>query len=67
MQTKFMATEYCHIMHIIDQAVQLDIKLAVRMSNRFFARATALKWHFHVLRGMQHLTWQSKQGLVRNT
>lgn len=45
--------------------IQVDLKLAARM--RFCARETALKWHFRVLRDMQHLTWQTNQGYVRNT
>lgn len=45
--------------------IQVDLKLAARM--RFCARETALKWHFHVLRDRQHLTWQTNQGYVRNT
>jgi hypothetical protein len=36
--------------------IQIDPKLAVvRMRNDFCARGTALKWHFRVLRDMQHL------------
>lgn len=45
--------------------IQVDLKLAARM--RFCARETALKWHFRVLRDMQHLTWQTNQGCQKYT
>jgi len=47
--------------------IQIDPKLAAaKMRNGFCARGTSLKWHFRVLRDMQHLTCQSNQGHVRN-
>jgi len=53
-------------MHI-EQVVEIYLNFVVRMMmmmNRIFAIAIALKWHCHVLRGMQHLTCptQSKMG-----